>query len=77
MAGAGFVDAAALHESLDPVAKVSGAETAAVAAEEQAAFLRQVVEERAGRGKTGTSRAFSFKSQTCYNEIVSGDLKSA
>jgi hypothetical protein len=48
MAGAGFVDAAALKEFFDPVADVGGTEARAVAAEEEGGFLRQVVEERAG-----------------------------
>jgi hypothetical protein len=48
MAGAGFFDAAALQEFLDPVAEVIGGDAGAVAAEEYRRLPGQVVEERAG-----------------------------
>jgi len=51
MAGAGFVDAAVFEEFFDPVAEVVGAESLAVAGEEEGGFVGQVVEVGAGFGK--------------------------
>jgi hypothetical protein len=51
VAGTGFVDAAAVEEFFDPVSQISWAEAGAVAAEEQSALLRQMIEKRSGFGK--------------------------
>ena len=51
MAGAGFVDAAALEEFFDPVAKVGRAEAGAVPAEEKRGLGGQVMEERSEPGE--------------------------
>ena len=70
MAGAGFVDAAALEEFFDPVPKVGWAEAGAVAAEEKRGLGGQVMEERSGPGEVAlqpSGGAFSDRQHPAFS----------